>query len=150
MLVSGYKRIPVHMPPVAMVGNTYILHHTLQVITLFRRNGQCQRPVGRCNHTPVTVSLLHVVVITLHTHRRISKKFGIIFYGSQIGRPQNHFILHSFLVYIIAPAARSAPSAKSTRCARPSLSGGPPVRTRTSGSHKYSPDHWKPPNNNPC
>lgn len=78
------------------------------------------------------------------------QKFGIIFYGSQIGRPQNHFILHSFLVYVIAPAARSAPSAKSTRCARPSLSGGPPARTRTNGNRKYSPGHWKPPSNNPC
>lgn len=25
-----------------------------------------------------------------------------------------------------------------------------PARTRTSGNHKYSPGHWKPPSNNPC
>ena len=61
--VSGYKSVPVRMPPVAVVRDTDILHQTFRLIRLLGRYRQRQRTVGRSDDTPVAVSLLHVMVV---------------------------------------------------------------------------------------
>ena len=80
------QRIPMHVPPIAMIRNTHILHWTFQRFTLFCRNGQYQRAIGSGNHTTVTIRLLYIIVITLDTCFVCRIEFGIIFHRSQVGR----------------------------------------------------------------
>ena len=66
MVIGRLYGIPMQVPPVTVVGNTYIPHGAFQGIRFDGGDGKSQFTVRCGNGTAVAVGLLHIVVVLFY------------------------------------------------------------------------------------
>ena len=81
MVIGRLYGIPMQVPPVTVVGNTYIPHGAFQGIRFDGGDGKSQFTVRCGNGTAVAVGLLHIVVVLFDKHFVVCQQFGVILYG---------------------------------------------------------------------
>ena len=74
-----------HMPPVPVIGDAYILHQHFRVVVLLGGDGEGKRSVRPYDDTSIPVSLFHIMVVALYQYAVGRIQLGVVLNGSKVG-----------------------------------------------------------------
>lgn len=84
LLVGRHQSRPMQTAPTAVIANTQVAHGLIVLARTNNGDGQCKRPIARCDNSPVAISLLDIMIATFGQYLIGSIEAREILYGRKV------------------------------------------------------------------